>query len=75
MKAHAKVERAEAHAFCPVCGKPFSETEKLLADRTFNFQCHHCWNPVRKIEAHGASHHHSARPQGRVIPMAGKHRR
>lgn len=75
MKAQAEVAHSETHAFCPVCGRPFTEAEKVVAGHTNNFQCHHCWNPVRKIEAHGDSHYHAARSRGRVIPVAGKHRR
>lgn len=70
----AAVKGADTHMFCAVCGRPFSETEKMLAEQTNNFQCHHCWNPVRKINAHD-SNFHTGRAHGRVIPMAGKHRR
>ena len=70
----AAIKKVETHSFCAVCGKPFSETEKVLAEYSNNFQCHHCWNPVRKISAHD-SNYHAARTQGLVIPMAGKHRR
>ena len=69
------LHKQESHAFCAVCGRPFSETEKVLAEHTNNFQCHHCWRPVRKQQAHGDFQYHAARAQGRVIPMAGKHRR
>ena len=71
----ALLEKKETHAFCAVCGRPFTETEKLLAEHNNNFQCHHCWRPVRRMQAHTDSHYHAARAQGRVIPMAGKHRR
>jgi predicted amidophosphoribosyltransferase len=75
MKAHIQESRRDAHAFCPVCGKPFSETEKVVAEHTNNFQCHHCWNPVPRVEAHSDPHFRSARKPGRVIPLPGKHRR
>ncbi len=75
MKVDSRILHPEAHAFCPVCGKPFTETERVVADHTNNFQCHHCWNPVRKIESRKDSHFHAARMQGRVVPTAGKHRR
>jgi len=74
MKAQARQIR-ETHVFCAVCGRPFTEAEKILADHTQTFQCHHCWNPVRKLGAHGDSHHQPTHPRGRVVPMAGKHRR
>ena len=34
------------HKECPICGRPFSTLDLVLADREVGFQCHHCWNRV-----------------------------
>ncbi len=75
MKTQTAAVHSETHAFCPVCGRPFTEAEKVVADHTNNFQCHHCWRPVRKITAHGDPHFHATHSPGRLIPVAGKRRR
>jgi len=75
MNAAMNIFRVGTHAFCPVCGKPFTEAEKILAEHTDNFQCHHCWNPVRRMGVHKDSPARVTRAQSPVIPGAGKHRR
>lgn len=75
MKSQTQNAAAEKHAFCSICGRPFSEAERVLAAHTNNFQCHHCWRPVRNLKARTDSHYHAARSQGRVIPVSSKHRR
>jgi hypothetical protein len=32
---------------CPICGRPFSAVDVVLAESDANFQCHHCWNRMQ----------------------------
>ena len=32
---------------CPICGRPFSAVDIVLAESDANFQCHHCWNRMQ----------------------------
>jgi hypothetical protein len=34
------------HKECPVCGRPLSFLDVVLAEHDVRFQCHHCWNRV-----------------------------
>ena len=45
---------------CPVCGRPFSTLEQLLAERDASYQCRHCWNRV------GAFDVKKTKPQARA---------
>ncbi len=31
---------------CPICGRPLTVLEQMLAEHTANYQCHHCWNRI-----------------------------
>lgn len=31
---------------CPICGRPFSMLDVVLADCDVRFQCPHCWSRV-----------------------------
>lgn len=61
---------------CPICGRPFSLMDTVLADNDVNYQCHHCWN---RIHATGAGTMPLAREgpnRSRTIPVGsarGKH--
>jgi DNA-directed RNA polymerase subunit RPC12/RpoP len=32
---------------CPMCGRPLSELESVLAERDAGYQCRHCWNRIQ----------------------------
>ncbi len=36
---------------CPICGRPFSLVDAVLADNDVGYQCRHCWNRVRATGA------------------------
>ncbi len=36
---------------CPICGRPFSTLDLVLAEHDVTYQCHHCWN---RVQATGA---------------------
>lgn len=44
---------------CPICGRPLTVLDIVLADSGVAHQCHHCWSRVNATgptgnEAHGA---------------------
>jgi DNA-directed RNA polymerase subunit RPC12/RpoP len=74
MRQTARTEH-RAPAFCPRCGRPFSEMEKMLSEHNPNHQCHYCWSSIRVVTARDPGPRHGARKSGRVIPLAGKQHR
>ena len=34
------------NAHCPICGRPLTLLEQMLAECGDSYQCHHCWNRI-----------------------------
>ena len=46
---------------CPICGKPFSIMDIVLAESTIAFQCQHCWSRVNATGPAGLEVHSGIR--------------
>ena len=47
-------------ANCPICGRPLSPVETVLAEHDAGYQCRHCWNTMHAaapVKARAAARH------------------
>ncbi len=54
---------------CPICGRPFSVVDTVLADNDVGYQCRHCWNRVRATGTGALPSSRERHAKSRTIPV------